>query len=304
MQGSDFSTWEQVCEPGFGDAGNIAFVAMAEYQGRLYVMTRNDAEGVEIWRTAGTAWEPVPFPGGVKNGIYSSAWINNHMGAMAVFRDKLYFGFLSGIQGSFLKSSGCEIGRYDGAALGAGVISDRKDAEESGTITALSGCSDHDEDTTAQVTDAGKAWAKDRWAGATLQITSGSGRFRRFDIIGNTADTLTIQQNEIAGERGTEYTVCEKKHYVNPFPAHEYDLDSVQAGDSYEIGTGQDENGFGDYWNKVLPKMTIFEDRLYASTALNYEYGGQVWYTEDRGQLDGDAAVPEPGPFPHRPQLY
>ena len=45
------------------------------------------------------------------------------------------------------------------------------------------------------------------------------------------------------------------------------------------IGTGYEENGFGDYWNKVMPKMTIFQNRLYASTALNYEYGGQVWYT-------------------------
>ena len=67
-----------------------------------------------------------------------------------------------------------------------------------------------------------------------------------------------IQQNEIAGERGTEFTVCDTKHYVNPFPPHEYDLGTVQAGDSYEIGTGFDENGFGDYWNKVLPKLTSF----------------------------------------------
>ena len=38
----DYSAWEQVCDPGFGNTNNIAFVAMAEYQGRLYVMTRND----------------------------------------------------------------------------------------------------------------------------------------------------------------------------------------------------------------------------------------------------------------------
>ena len=39
VYGSDYSAWEQVCDPGFGNDNNIAFVAMAEYQGRLYVMT-------------------------------------------------------------------------------------------------------------------------------------------------------------------------------------------------------------------------------------------------------------------------
>ena len=69
--------------------------------------------------------------------------------------------------------------------------------------------------------------------------------------------TPTVQQNEIAGESGTEFSVCEGKHYVNPFPPHEYDLGRVAAGDRYEIGTGTDENGFGDYWNKALPEMTL-----------------------------------------------
>jgi len=280
VQGQDFSVWEQVCEPGFGNINNIAVIAMAEYQGRLYALTRNDAAGVEVWRTSGTSWEQISFPGGIKNGIYGNTWINNHMGAIVVFKGKLYCGFSSGIQGSFLKSSGCEIWRYDGTNWEA-VISDRKDREESGTITAISGCGDKDGETTAQITDAAKAWAVNQWAGGVLQITSGNGKSRRFDIISNTADTLKIQQNEIAGERGTEFTVCDTKHYVNPFPLHEYDLGTVQAGDSYEIGTGFDENGFGDYWNKVLPKLIVFENKLYASTALNYENGGQVWYTAD-----------------------
>ena len=88
VQGQDFSVWEQVCEPGFGNINNIAVIAMAEYQGRLYALTRNDAAGVEVWRTSGTSWEQVSFPGGIKNGIYGNTWINNHMGAMVVFKDK------------------------------------------------------------------------------------------------------------------------------------------------------------------------------------------------------------------------
>ena len=42
-----------------------------------------------------------------------------------------------------------------------------------------------------------------------------------------------------------------------------------------------DENGFGDYWNKTITKMHLFDNKLYVSTGLNYEYGAQVWYTED-----------------------
>ncbi len=276
----DGSRWERVSEPGFGDDDNMAVVAMAEYQGRLYAMVRNDILGVAIWRTSGKSWEQVLFPDGIKNGIYGNTWNNSHMGAMIVFKGKLYCGFSSGIQGSFLKSTGCEIWRYDGRTWEP-VISDKKDKEETGTITAIIGCRDNDGDISAQFADNTKAWIDNQWAGGVLQITSGNGAFRRFDIISNSLNTLTVQQNEIAGERGTEYTVCSTKHYKNPFPPHEYDLDSVQVGDSYEIDTGYDENGFGDYWNKVLPKMTIFDNKLYASTALNYEYGGQVWYTED-----------------------
>lgn len=35
FSGDDFSVWEQVCEPRFGNEHNIAVIAMAEYQGRL-----------------------------------------------------------------------------------------------------------------------------------------------------------------------------------------------------------------------------------------------------------------------------
>ena len=276
----DGTIWERVSEPGFGNDENMAVIAMAEYQGRLYAMVRNDDKGVEVWRTSGTGWEQVLFPNGVTNGIYGNHMINTHMGDTTVFKDKLYFGFSSGIQGSFLKSSGCEVWRYDGTTWEP-VISDKKDTEESGTITAISGCEKNDGDITALLTDETKNWDANQWAGGVLQITSGDGRYRRFDIMSNTSDTLTIQQNEIAGERGTEFTICDSEHYKNPFPPHEYDLDRVEVGNSYEIGTGWDENGFGNYWNKTITQMTIFKDKLYVSTCLNYDYGGQVWYTED-----------------------
>jgi hypothetical protein len=55
--GMDGSVWEQVCIPGFGDEENFSVIGMAEYQGRLYVMTRNDVKDAEVWRTVGTSWE-------------------------------------------------------------------------------------------------------------------------------------------------------------------------------------------------------------------------------------------------------
>jgi hypothetical protein len=278
--GLDGSVWEQVNLPGFGNENNLSVITMAEYQGRLYAMTRNDEEGVEIWRTAGTSWEQVLFPNGETNGVYGNSGINNLFADMIVFQDKLYYGFSSGFQGNALKSSGCEIWRYDGTTWEP-VISDKKDTDEAGTITGLSGCEDDDGDVTALITDSSKSWTTDQWAGGTLQITSGEGNYRRFDIISNTADTLTIQQNEMSGQTGTEYTICGKAHYINPFPPYEYDLGALQVGDSYEIGIGYDENGFGNYWNRAVNCMIIFDNKLYVSTGLNYEYGAQVWYTED-----------------------
>ena len=276
----DGSTWERVVEPGFGNDNNISVAALGEYRGSMYATTRNDAEGTEVWRTSDNTWEQVQIVHGQTHGIYGNTMINNLWSKMIIFRDKLYVGFSSGLQGAVLRSSGCEIWRYDGTVWEP-VVSDRLDTDEEGTITAIAGCADDDGDITAEVTDSSKNWAVDQWAGGVLQITSGEGAYRRFDIVSNTADTLTVQQNETSGDYGREYTVCGSKHYSNPFPAYEYDLGSVEAGDSYQIGMENDENGFGDYWNKTITEMLIFDDKLYVSTGLNYDHGAQVWYSED-----------------------
>lgn len=298
----DGSVWEIVNTPGFGNPNNFSVVAMTEYNGKLYALTRNQTEGAEMWRYDGQSWEQVLFPGGVTNGIYGNPRINNVWARMAVFRGKLYCGFSSGLQGSFLGSTGCEIWRYDGQTWEP-VISDLKDVDEQGTITDISGCNADDGDTTARFTDSSKNWRQDIWAGGTLQITSGDGMYRKFRIVGNTADTLIIQQNESAGSynaegKETEYTVCSEKTYNNPFPAYSYTLGSIKVGDTYEIGMGHDENGFGEVWNKTITAMVIFNDKLYVSTGLNYEYGGQVWYTENGDDWSvTQSALPVPPPY-------
>jgi hypothetical protein len=287
----DGSIWERVNKPGFGNENNIAVVAMAEYKEYLYAMTRNEEKGAEVWRKSKTTdWEQVLFPDGEKNGIYGNPHINNIWGNMIEFKDRLYFGFSSGFQGNVLGSTGCEIWRYDGSTWEA-VISDKKDtegAEATGTITAISGCDDNDGDTTAVITDDSKNWdtSPPQWSGGVLTITTGDGIYRKFKIVSNTSNTLTIQQNERAGTGANqaeeiEYTVCGSKTYNNPYPKYSYSLGAVQTGDSYEIGMGNDENGFGDFWNKTTNEMRIFDNKLYVTTCLNYEYGAQVWYTED-----------------------
>ncbi len=276
----DGTTWERVIEPGFGNVNNISVAAIGEYQGHLYATTRNDVEGAEVWRTNGDSWEQVEIVPGMKHGIYGNTMLNNLWSKMVVFKDKLYVGFSSGLQGTVLKSSGCEIWRYDGKTWEP-VVSDKKDIDEGGEITAIAGCEDQDGDITAQFTDNSKNWTANQWTGGVLQIISGQGAYRRFDIVSNTATTLTVQQNETTGDYGKEYTVCGTKHYANPFPAYEYDLGPVQTGDSYEIGIGTDENGFGDYWNKTITEMLIFDDTLYVSTGLEYDNGAQVWFSED-----------------------
>jgi hypothetical protein len=285
ITGDDGSLWVQASPPGFGSDDNMSVVAMAEYSGYLYAMTRNQQEGTEVWRTSGTGWEQVLFPGGETNGVYGNAQINNVWARMIVFQNKLYFGLSSGLQGNFLGSTGAEIWRYDGSTWEP-VISDKRDIDESGTITGIAGCADGDGVRTAQISDSTKAWTTDEWAGGVLQITSGTGIYRKFLILSNTADTLTIQQNETAGTYNTsgaetEYTNCSSKVYNNPFPLYSYTLGAVAVGDAYEIGMDEDENGFGDFWNKTITAMRIFDDKLYVSTGLNYEYGGQIWYTEN-----------------------
>ncbi len=286
----DGSTWVKEIPAGFdstdknGNPDNFAIVAMAEYDGYFYAMTRNEEEGAEIWRrpSAGTTWEQVLYPDGETNGIYGNNWLGAMWGSMVVFNGKLYCGFSSGHQGSVYDSTGCEIWRYDGTNWEP-VISDKKDNEENGAITVINGCSDNDGDKTAQITDGSKSWTIDNWKGGVLQITSGDGEFRRFEILSNNSNTLTIQQNEIPGDtQDPEFTICDTvETYTSAFPPFDYDRGIIETGDTYEIGTGKDENGFGDFWNKMVTEMVIFKDKLYVSTGLNYDHGGQIWYTED-----------------------
>ncbi len=274
----DGSYWEPFNEPGFGNSSNYGITAMAEYQGCLYAMTRNENQGVEVWRYCDKTWKQVLFPDGETNGIYGNHFINNLWGSIVEFQGKLYFGFSSGVQGVLKKSTGCEIWSYDGSEWEP-VISNKKYIEETGILTAISGCEDNDVDRSALFKDSTKNWVENQFEGDILTITSGDGIFRQFIILGNTSDTLTLQQDEIAGEE--EFTVCDAGKMENPFPPYDFMLGSVTEGDAYEITTSYHQNGFGQLWNKMITDMLVFEGKLYVATGLNFEGGAQVWFTED-----------------------
>lgn len=274
----DGSYWELVNEPGFGNTSNYGITAMAGYQGCLYAMTRNENQGAEVWRYCNEDWQQVLFPGGETNGIYGNPYINNLWGAMVEFQGKLYFGFSSGVQGELKNSTGCEIWRYDGSQWEP-VVSNKKYTEETGILTSISGCEDNDADRSARFTDSAKNWVENQFKGDILTITSGEGIFRQFIILGNSSDTLIVQQDEFSGKE--EFTVCAARKMTNPFPPYDVILGRVEAGDAYEITTGYHQNGFGQPWNKMITDMVVFNDKLYVATGLNYQYGAQVWFTKD-----------------------
>jgi len=178
----DGSAWEEAIPAGFGSTNNCGIVALAEYKGQLYAMARNEAEGTEIWRSsANGAWEQVLFPGGETNGVYGNPWLGCMWGSMIVFNDKLYCGFSSGHQGKVYDSTGCEIWRYDGTAWEP-VISDKTDSEESGIVTAISGCDNNDGDVTARIQDSSKSWEENQWAGGVLRCPVRRHDFRLFEF--------------------------------------------------------------------------------------------------------------------------
>jgi hypothetical protein len=271
----DGSQWERVMEPGFGNKNNICIVSLCKYRDSLYAITRNDVSGCEIWRTDGRSWKQVHVPGFTDSILHKN--VNAGYGKLIKFKNHLYAAVSSGGEGAYLYGSiGCELWRFDGKHWEP-IISNSKDEDETGAITAISGCSENDGDTTAEITDSGKNWATDQWVGGVLRITSGDGKGRVFNILENTGSTLVVQQNETANK--TEYTNCAA--FTPDSTAPQYAVGAVFTNDSYEIGIGEDENGFGEVWNKTIIDMAVFNGDLYIPIGHNYEDGTRIWKTSD-----------------------
>ncbi len=85
----DGSDWEQVVDDGFGDPDNAQASALTVLNDQLYFVVGNEANGVEVWRTAnGTDWEQFIAGGfGDSNNAYTG-WDN----AVTVFDRSLHIG--------------------------------------------------------------------------------------------------------------------------------------------------------------------------------------------------------------------
>ncbi|MCX5900351.1 MAG: hypothetical protein NTX06_06400 [Proteobacteria bacterium] len=285
VTGEDGSKWEQVSEPGFGNKNNGSIVSMCEFKDSIYAVTRNDVSGFELWRTKGRRWEQVEVPGFTDaDGIFHDL-MNNVWSDIIVFKDHLYVVVSSGYQGSKLfKSVGFEMWRYDGEKIWEPIISHATGTSVEGAISAIDSCAAGDGSLTAAFTASSAAWTADQFKDGILWITSGAGRGRAFDIIGNTATTLTVQQNEVAAsaEAGIpEYTVCAEQTFTTDTPFPPYTIGAIAVGDSFKIIKGVSVNGFGQLWNKGIVDLEIYKDELYASVGFNYEKGARVWKSTD-----------------------
>ena len=302
VAGEDGSVWERVNQPGFGSKENVSAVALCPYGESLYALTRNDTSGFEIWKTFGTGWTKVTVPGFTDNNNYYG-WLKpglaaekydtkfnlkqNIWGDMIEFNGSLYVAVSTGYQGAQLYGSiGCEIWRFNGSTWQAVVSAVNSD--ESGTISAVSSCDDT-VTYTAQITDGGKAWATDQWAGCIVRVegefdgsqgtVAGTPGIRVFDIVSNTADTLTVQQNENAGVN--EYTLCAEQRISGDPGRPHIVVPKIAVGDSYTIACGTDVVGFGEMWNKSIVDFEVLNDELYATIGLNYQDGTRIWKTSN-----------------------
>ncbi len=277
VTGDDGSKWEQVSKPGFGNKNNGSIVSMAEFQDSLYAVTRNDVSGFELWRTRFGRWDKVRIPG-FTDSVFHDLMINV-WSDLIVFQDKLYVAVSSGYQGSKLyKSVGFEIWRFDGKNWEP-VISHAAGAQIEGRISAIASCAAGDGSSTAEFTDSDASWTVDQYKGGILWITSGEGKGRAFDIVGNTANTLTVQQNEAAGT--AEDTVCDNQTFTADPPFPPYTVGTIETRDEYKITKGVTANGFGELWNKSIVDLEIYKNELYASVGFNYEKGARVWKSVD-----------------------
>ncbi len=260
-----------------GASGNCDVVASQEYNGALYLLTRNETAGSEVWRILkGGSLEQVPFANGVKNGIYGNKQVNGLLGGMAVFQNKLWIGFSSGVQGSARGSTGAEVWTFDGATW-APIIANRDD-DPRVTLTKIDGCDGAA--TTAVLTASAAAWKVDEWKGARIDdIDAMTGAAVVLEVLSNTATTLTVLLNERGGSYGRELLDCKA------IPVGDA-VRSLKVGDVMRLRRGKEHAGFGQSWNKLVTAMEVFGGKLYVSTGLNYQYGSEIYVTADGKTFD------------------
>ncbi len=309
----DGSVWERVTAPGFGDRNNTDIVTLAPYQGNLYALTRNDATGFELWKTnPAQGWHRMHVQGLTDQNNYYGylqhpdlpdnplqflppLQYNPNMNIwadMIEFKGRLYVALSTGYMGSALFGSrGAAVWRTD-AVEWEPVIGGHEPAAR-GTLRAIESCANNDGSSTAVFTDNGTpGWEADSLAGCVIEVeaeftaaTHGQadvivpGR-RLFRITSNTADSLTVQQQETAAT--VQSTRCDE--YLKgggDIGRPRNNMPAVRPGAHYTITCGGHARGFGDMWNKSIIDFEVFNNELYASIGLNTDKGARVMKTSD-----------------------
>jgi hypothetical protein len=308
----DGSVWQKVSFPGFVDCNNTDIVALTPYKGNLYALTRNDVSGFELWQTdPAYGWHRIhvqgftdqsnycgylqlPNPANPFQYLTPSVKYSPNMNIwadMIEFNNHLYVAVSTGYQGSALFGSrGALIWRTDGVAWEP-VIGGQAPVAQ-GTLTAISSCSNDDGSTTATFTDSSKNWAVNSLVGGIIAVDAEFTSFthgqtgvtvpgkRLFRITANTANTLTVQQNEVANT--TQSTRCDEYLAGGGDPGRpRNNMPRVVVGAGYTITKGDDSQGFGDPWNKSIIDFEILNGELFASIGLNYQQGARVMKTAD-----------------------
>jgi hypothetical protein len=99
--------WVPVCEPGFGDPGNLSVFEMLPFDDYLYATTAN-LTGYQVWRTKAEGNPPYKWELVIEKGAWRGP-LNQGVASLTVFKGALYVG--SGIQ-----HGGIDLGNHIGPA--------------------------------------------------------------------------------------------------------------------------------------------------------------------------------------------
>jgi hypothetical protein len=212
---------------------------------------------------------------------------------MIEFNGQLYVSLSTGYMGSALFGSrGAAIWRTDDVEWEPLIGGHAPVAQ--GTLSALESCADDDGSSTALFTDDddNQTWVPDSLTGCIIDVdaeftTATHGQTdvivpgkRLFRITANTANQLTVQQQEKAAT--VQPTRCDE--YLRgggDIGRPRNNMPAVVTGAAYSITCGDHARGFGDMWDKSIIDFEILNNELYASIGLNTDNGARVMKTSD-----------------------
>ncbi|MBU1167269.1 chitobiase/beta-hexosaminidase C-terminal domain-containing protein [Patescibacteria group bacterium] len=293
---ADYS-WTQINTDGFGDSSNAESKAVAQYDGNLYIGTKNTNTGGEVWVYDGSTWTQSGTDGfgdAGNTGIYSlvsddtylyagtwrfsdengevwrfdgSTWTqinvdgfggtNSSINALAVYDSKLYAG-----TGNW--ATGCEVWRYDGPTTSDWTKVGDAGFGDSNNSEALSmGVYNSNLYVGTYNFDGGQVWSYDgaSWTDTTLG-NAGFGNANNSQVTSLVVFDDGILEKIFAGtSNGTD-------------GAEIWTYDEASW-------TASNTPGFyGDNYNDSIPSMLSYGTSLFAGTN-NWTTGAQVWETTD-----------------------